>query len=347
METVINKIYNKLIDDESKFLFSKKIEGLILKDGKIFLDAINELDREWEVAELEYVYKESEKPILIWGGGINGVSTFRLLDKIGLGDRVIAFVDSNPAKSGSIVCGKTVILPKEISSHSDAIIIIAAFWKTALQIFEQVMKMYDIPKENIIFPRQGHLVGITGNQYFDFFEANEGEVFVDAGASYGDTSGEFAKWAHNNYDGIFAFEPREGGLEFYNKSVEMFNLKNTKFIDKGTWSEPTVLCFQENGSASKIIANSECKVEVTTIDNVLNGQKATFIKMDVEGSELQSLMGAKNTIQMYRPRMAISLYHKPTDILDIPRYILELDDSYSFAIRQYHFDGSETVLYAF
>ena len=63
------------------------------------------------------------------------------------------------------------------------------------------------------------------------------------------------------------------------------------------------------------------EIEADSIDNKLNGRKATYIKMDVEGSELESLKGSSKTIRKYRPRLAISLYHKPEDVFEIPVFL--------------------------
>lgn len=68
--------------------------------------------------------------------------------------------------------------------------------------------------------------------------------------------------------------------------------------------------------------------------------------MDIEGSELEALKGAVKTIQRDKPRLAICLYHKPEDIVEIPRLIKNLVPEYKLYIRHYipyHFD---TVLYA-
>ena len=68
--------------------------------------------------------------------------------------------------------------------------------------------------------------------------------------------------------------------------------------------------------------------------------------MDVEGAELSTLKGAKETIKKYKPRLAVCVYHKLEDILEIPQYILSLDPSYRLYMRNYESFGLETVLYA-
>ena len=79
---------------------------------------------------------------------------------------------------------------------------------------------------------------------------------------------------------------------------------------------------------------------------MLKGEKATFIKMDIEGSEINALKGGANTIKKYRPRLAISVYHKPEDIIEILSYILELCEDYKFYLRAYEYNEAGVVLYA-
>lgn len=88
-------------------------------------------------------------------------------------------------------------------------------------------------------------------------------------------------------------------------------------------------------------------VQAIDIDSVVGDDKVTFIKMDVEGSELQSLKGAQKTIRKNRPRLAISVYHRPEDLVEIAEYILELNPEYQFILRQYNSNFWETILYAF
>ena len=79
---------------------------------------------------------------------------------------------------------------------------------------------------------------------------------------------------------------------------------------------------------------------------IAEGDKVTFIKMDVEGAELESLKGAEKTIRRDKPKLAICIYHKPEDMWTIPLYIKELVPEYKLYIRHHSSGVCETVLYA-
>ena len=83
------------------------------------------------------------------------------------------------------------------------------------------------------------------------------------------------------------------------------------------------------------------------IDDIVDPRdKVTFIKMDVEGAELESLKGAKNIILRDCPKLAICIYHKPEDLFEIPILIKEMCREYKIVIRQYADSIFETVCYA-
>lgn len=68
--------------------------------------------------------------------------------------------------------------------------------------------------------------------------------------------------------------------------------------------------------------------------------------MDVEGSETESLYGARKTIEKYKPRLAVCVYHKALDFIEIPLLLLEMNPDYKFSFRHYASNLCETVLYA-
>ena len=76
------------------------------------------------------------------------------------------------------------------------------------------------------------------------------------------------------------------------------------------------------------------------------GERADFIKMDIEGAELYALKGARNTIETYHPILAICVYHRREDLITIPEYIRTLYEGYKFYIRAYSLYSTELVLYA-
>jgi len=191
----------------------------------------------------------------------------------------------------------------------------------------------------------------TGLQYFDVWSPQEKEIFIDCGAYDGDTVEQFVQWTNSQYDHIYAFEPSIRNYKKCKKNVEDKAIKNCNLIPKGTWScnkKFTMMASEfDTGDYITQAFEPDCaEVESVPIDDVLQGDKATFIKMDVEGSELESLKGAKNTIVNYHPRLAIAVYHRNTDFIEIPSYILNLNGNYKFKLRHYASNNCETVLYA-
>lgn len=169
--------------------------------------------------------------------------------------------------------------------------------------------------------------------------------FVDCGACSGDTVTKFEKWIGEGAT-IYAFEPDRGNYGKLCASVGA----NVKCINKGTWCREDTLSFvQEETMASHIDDGGNIKIEVTTIDNVVGEDTVAFIKMDVEGSEFESLLGAVQTIHRDMPVLAISAYHRIDDLWRLPQKIKELENKnsrYKLYLRNHSFVAAELVLYA-
>jgi len=74
--------------------------------------------------------------------------------------------------------------------------------------------------------------------------------------------------------------------------------------------------------------------------------KPTWIKADVEGSEIALLQGLQDTIRRYRPRLSICVYHNSYDLWEIPKYIKLLVPEYCLFLRHHSHVCTETVLHA-
>jgi FkbM family methyltransferase len=231
-----------------------------------------------------------------------------------------------------------IISPQELFERYDGELVIVASTGYAFEIKSQLMER-NIPEDKIL------LFEPFRNPYFDVFPSREGEIFVDAGCYDGKTTVAFTKWCPS-YAQIFAFELNPQFARQCLHQFSQYDIENVEFINKGTWKENAVLSFSDGGQGSALTLGGKNTAHVTAIDQVLCGRKVTYIKMDVEGSELESLQGAESTIRAYKPKLAVCIYHKPNDIFTIPEYLLSLVPEYRFYLRHYSFDQRETVLYA-
>jgi FkbM family methyltransferase len=185
-------------------------------------------------------------------------------------------------------------------------------------------------------------------QYFDSeIHLTESEVFVDGGCYIGDTALDFIKRANGKFSGIIGFEP-----DAQNYADAVHNLSgyaNIFIVNKGLYSTDTTMFFSaDNGGSSQITDNGQDSIQTVALDNFLYGGAyplPTYIKLDIEGAEQEAVLGMKNTISTLRPKLAISVYHKPEDLYKIPQMLSQLG-AYKMFLKHYTPNLTETVLYA-
>lgn len=189
------------------------------------------------------------------------------------------------------------------------------------------------------------------DQYFpkEIIRLQEKETFMDCGAYHGesivDFVGNLEKQNIKEYEMVFSIEAESENVKELKKTSEKY--KNVEVVPAGVWNESTRLYMSSGkGDNSQISAEGTESIDVRTIDDILAGREATYIKMDVEGSELKALQGAENTIRKFRPKLAVCVYHKLEDLIEIPEYIYQLCPDYRFYLRNHSPYGIETVLYA-
>lgn len=189
----------------------------------------------------------------------------------------------------------------------------------------------------------------TDNEYYPegIIETNEDEIFIDGGAYDGDTAIEYALKSNFKYKKIYSFEPDEYNFLRMKEKIKNYNLKNIEMISKGLSNQCTTAKFASGyGVGSRIIADGDRIIETLAIDQLdLKGD--IFIKLDIEGEELNALEGAKNTIIKNKPKLAICIYHKLNDMYSIPLYIKSIVPEYKLYIRHHNINKCwSTVCYA-
>lgn len=198
------------------------------------------------------------------------------------------------------------------------------------------------------------------DQYFCLprFCGVEKEIFVDAGAYVGDSVERFIWTQYGVFTRIHAFEPgarQHRALKARtDRLIEEWALDPTSIVINRSGlgaGEAQMASASQSGQLQSLALGSTADagpgaVSVISLDRYLDGAPASFIKADVEGMEMALLKGASETIVRCRPKLAICVYHYPSDIPQISSYLKSLVPDYRFALRHHSPQLMETVLYA-
>ena len=342
-------IVNKLIDDESKYIYDMLKKYSITSNYQELIHDIYMMNYTWDVDSYDLLdIKENSvgKKIVVFGASYEGDITVDILEKNGFS--VFAFCDNNILIQNTRRNNKQVMSLKDIiDNQNNYYVVISSFcWK--FKMYDQLMQSR-FPRKNIHYPRIGKIFATNGNQYFDceyIKPLGDKEVFVDCGCFDMATSINFIEWCGGKYKKIYAFEPDK--YNFNKCACIAKNIDNVELLPFATWSEYTTIDFSNAAQGARISeGKADDIVNCVSIDDVLEGNIVTYIKMDVEGSEIPSIQGCANTIRKYKPRLAICIYHNKNDVIDIPEIIMNLRDDYKFAMRHYTNYHYESVLYAF
>ncbi|MGP4805453.1 FkbM family methyltransferase [Agrobacterium cavarae] len=180
-------------------------------------------------------------------------------------------------------------------------------------------------------------------QYFEhFLRLNvDRPVFYDVGGFDGYTSQEFINHVPD-YNEIFVFEPDQMNEKSCRDSLKGY--RNVSVLPYGAGSANESLRFSQAGSASSIDPNGDMEIQVRRLDDEVKACP-TYIKMDIEGAELDAIAGARETIRRCTPNLAICVYHRPSDLWDIPRAVTDITANYRIYLRHYTESIYETVMY--
>ena len=176
-----------------------------------------------------------------------------------------------------------------------------------------------------------------------------GDIMIDGGVS--DMVGAQNTFAEAVGPGgmVYGFEPIPSMYESAKESLSRH--KNYRLFCQGLGAKKEKLHFEyarDSSRASTAGANTiEC--EMTSIDSFVEEQGLEHldcVKLDIEGSEPAALEGAVKTIEKFKPKLIICLYHNPEDMINIPAYIKSLAPEYELYVSHSSFSFTDTILYA-
>ena len=179
--------------------------------------------------------------------------------------------------------------------------------------------------------------------------AGAGAVFIDAGANIG----VFSRFALAQGAGrVVSFEPSPATAECLRRNLakEIASGQAT-VLEQGLWDSTTRLSFntsnRENpgGHSIQEQGGGDVSVPVVSIDELwpsLGLDRLDFIKMDIEGSEVRALRGARETISRFRPQLCIATEHTDDLFANATEVIKAVSafGNYEFRVTESHVTNS-------
>lgn len=187
--------------------------------------------------------------------------------------------------------------------------------------------------------------GKEGGYDWELLRLNPSDVVVDGGAYRGDTIEEIEGFVGGPVKKVYAFEPDP---ESYAILTEKFSGRSDIVcINAGLYDTEGFVSFTGDGTMSSAVSEGGgTKIRVKALD--LSFSDVTLIEMDIEGSEPKALAGTRELIEKNVPNLAIRIYHKDSDLIEIWGFMKKLTvfSSYRYYLRHHSRSVDETTLYA-
>lgn len=185
--------------------------------------------------------------------------------------------------------------------------------------------------------------------YFNnpFFKIQDDEILVDAGAYVGDTIQEFISKGGCKYNKIYAYEPEKNSYNALQEYVETNQLANVELGNWGLWDKNTVLSFSDDDESSSIVSNGVNQIAVKCLDDILEGEKVSMIKINYYDGLLETLRGARNILMKQKPNLAVMVGFDEKTIISVPQLIKKINPNYKLSLRYAAAMPCRLILFAY
>lgn len=206
-------------------------------------------------------------------------------------------------------------------------------------VFENIVCFQITGDLNYCFNCESHK-----DEAFEILDLSENESFLDLGAYRGDTIKEFLHYS-KNYKKIVAVEPDK--RTFRKLQIYCENLDNCITLNNAVWNESKDLLFDGNKGRGGSAKDSGDSIYSVTVDELSEKYgKFTYLNIDVEGAEKETLQGAVNTLQQYKPKLCMAAYHRSEDIFALINQIKKINGDYQIHLRHHpHISFWDTNIY--
>lgn len=208
------------------------------------------------------------------------------------------------------------------------------------RVFENTLKFYYTGDISLL----DEITTDKSEAFNEILKLGDNEVYVDLGAYNGDTIDEFLHYSGGAYRKIIAFEPN--AKNFSKLKAHCCEMAKVELWQLGAYSHNTTLEFNNKAGRNSAIAESGTQTRVATVDSILCGTAGSYIKADVEGADFETILGMKNTLKNFKPKLNFSAYHRFEDIFRLALLINEINPEYKIYLRHHpYIPAWDTNLY--
>jgi FkbM family methyltransferase len=286
--------------------------------------------------------------VTVWGAGGYDSMTERLSRLTALGcHRVVPFVQLYWKYAESFLPHYCINLPSLTLGAAEQIRAAFVLWADEASRTEYVAQV----RLRLRGDFSSLAAPVKHEMYFpdDLMSLSPGDVIVDCGAFRGDTLQAVLRWTGGRFAKIVAFEPDASNYDALRALVESLPIDVKARIESrpvAVSDETGRLSFNATGTEGASVGAGSTEVECVSLDALTWDRPPTFIKMDIEGSEMEALTGAANVISASAPILAISAYHRYDHLWRLPLLMHRLSGQYRFSLRPHGVDGWDLVCYA-
>jgi FkbM family methyltransferase len=149
--------------------------------------------------------------------------------------------------------------------------------------------------------------------YLECAKLAEGDIVFDCGAYCGASSYAFSQRIGKSGK-VLAFEPDPQNFNALQSNLKRHQLDNVVAIPMGIWSSCGEFEFEAEGSLGSALTSvmdrksSVCKVNCITLEEAARRysiERLDFIKLDIEGAEVEALRAAKSLLESLNPKLMI------------------------------------------
>lgn len=145
-------------------------------------------------------------------------------------------------------------------------------------------------------------------------ELKPGMAFYDVGANVGFYSLLAARLVQSGR--VFAFEPLPRNVFYLKRHLELNAVGNVEIYELAISDHAGQASFDEGADCgSGHLGSGGLSVQTATLDSLVQEQRIAppaFVKMDIEGGELNALAGARNCLTRYRPTVFLATHGAET-----------------------------------